>query len=129
MNANREILEDQLKKYEMQLKSLRSYLTELNNKAAELGTDRSQFQDDLIEAEHNVKYYEGETARIRKELGGLNKGAPIGQGADTVLPRTVKQGIGSLIFSSISFAAGILLGSRLNARRGSNDRPGTNERV
>jgi prefoldin subunit 5 len=122
MKLDREMLEDQLKTYEAQLSSLTSYLKELKDTTAKLGTDSAQFEEDLMETENNVKYYGGEVARIKTELGKLEKAAPPARTAvDTVLPHTVKQGIGSLLLSSISFAAGTLLGSKLKARRSSKE--------
>jgi hypothetical protein len=123
MKANREILETELEKYESQLKGFKSYIKELNDMTAKLGTDREQFEQDLIEAENNVTFYEGEVQRVKKELGkyggtGYEKGAP-----DAVLPRTVKQGIGSFLFSSVSFVAGAILGSKMKAKRTGQDAP------
>lgn len=66
MDTNREMLDDQLESYEAQLRSLNSYIKELNNKTAKHGTEKALFEQDLMEAEHNVKYYEGEIARIRE---------------------------------------------------------------
>jgi hypothetical protein len=117
MNANRDMLEDQMEKYEAQLKSLNSYIKELNDTTAKNGTDRAQFEVDLLEAENNADFYGGEIALLKKELGGLDKSPGTGYGGDTVLPHTVKQGVGSLIFSSISFVAGALFGSKLKSRR------------
>jgi chromosome segregation ATPase len=116
MKPNRELLEDQLEEHEEQLRELTSYLKELKNKTAELGTDSSQFEEDLTETENDVKYYEGEVARLQTELGRLGKAAPARTAVDTVLPHTLKQGMGSLLLSSISFAAGMLLGSMLKDR-------------
>jgi hypothetical protein len=121
MNANRDMLENQLEKYEAQLKSLKSYIKELNDMTAKYGTDREQFEVDLAEAENDAGYYEGEIARVKKELGGLDKAPGTGGGADTVLPHTAKQGVGSLLFSSIGFVVGALLGSRLKSRRSGQD--------
>lgn len=64
MKANHEILGDQSKDYAGQLKGLKSYVKELKEKAAEHGTQTEHFEADLIEAEHNIKHYEGEIARI-----------------------------------------------------------------
>jgi prefoldin subunit 5 len=120
MKPKREMLEDQLETYEEQLKGLTSYLNELKKTTADLGTDKTQFEEDLIETENDVKYYGGEVARIKTELGKLEKAAPPARTAvDTVLPHTLKQGMGSLLLSSISFAAGMLLGSMLKSRRDS----------
>lgn len=127
MKPNREMLEDQLETYEAQLSSLSSYLKELKDTTAKLGTDSAQFEEDLMEVENDVKYYGGEVARVKTELGKLDKAAPPARNAvDTVLPHTLKQGMGSLLLSSISFAAGMLLGSMLNDRRNSKDAPERN---
>lgn len=63
-----EMLEDQLESYREKLKSLNSYAKELNDMIAKHGTDRAHFEEDLVEAEHNVKYYEGEMARISEQM-------------------------------------------------------------
>lgn len=118
MKPNRDMLEDQLEMDEEQLRELTSFLKELKDTTAKLGTDRAQFEEDQVEAESNIRYYGGEVARIKTELGKLGKAAPLARTAvDTVLPHTLKQGMGSLILSSISFAAGMLLGSMLKARQ------------
>ena len=122
MKASRDMLEDQLQDYEKQLASLSAYLKELKDMTARHGTDKEHFEGDVAEAEHNVLYYKDEIARIKQELSeSANAGRPQ-TGADTILPRTKKQGLGSLIISSISFVAGALLGSRLKSRRGSADK-------
>jgi prefoldin subunit 5 len=117
MKPNREILEDQLETYEAQLRSFTSYLKELKDTTSKLGTDNAQFEEDLMETENNVKYYGGEVARLKTEIGKLDKAAPSARTAvDTILPHTLKQGMGSLLLSAISFAAGMLLGSMLKDR-------------
>ncbi len=123
MNVSRDMLEDQLQNYEMQLKCLKSYLKELNDMAAKHGTGREHFESDLFEAEHNIKYYGGEIARLKNEIRALGKASGTGgSGAvTTMLPQTVKQGVGSLILAAISFGVGALLGSKLNSRRGGKD--------
>ena len=121
MNTNRDMLENQLEKYEAHLKSLNSYIKELGDMTAKYGTSREQFETDLLEAENDAAYYEGEIARVKKELRGLDKAPGTGHEADRVLPRTVKQGVGSLLFSSIGFVAGALLGSKLKSRRSDQD--------
>src|SRR5215216_1722249 len=74
MSADQEILERELKDYEGELKGLYSYVKELKDKTAEHGTEKEHFEVDLMEAEHNITYYEGEVARIKglieKEPGG-----------------------------------------------------------
>ena len=66
MEPSHETLEEQLKDYEGQLRGFNSYVKELKDKTAEHGTEQEHFEVDLMEAEHNVKYYEGEVARIRE---------------------------------------------------------------
>lgn len=129
MNDTREMMEDRLEDFEMQLRGLNSFLKELKDRTAEHATDKEHFEEDLLEAEHNVKYYESEIARLKKELGGSYKGADTRTVPDSVLPRTAKQGIGSFVLSSISFISGAVLGSKLKARQGSKDAPKGKEKV
>ncbi|HEY0322657.1 MAG TPA: hypothetical protein VGC66_17010 [Pyrinomonadaceae bacterium] len=121
MNSNRELLEDQLKKHEALLKGFNAYIKELKDTTAKLGTDKQHFEGELFEAENNAKYYEDEIARLKKELPESDKAPGVQAAADTILPQTVKQGVGSLIFSSISFLAGAVLGSKMKSRRGGKD--------
>jgi len=69
MSTDRVTLEAHLKDYEGQLKGLTSYVRELGEKTAEHGTDAEHFEPDLVEARHNIEYYEGEIARIRELIG------------------------------------------------------------
>jgi septal ring factor EnvC (AmiA/AmiB activator) len=123
MKDNRAMLEGQLERYETQLRSTSSFLKELNARMAEHGTDKAQVEEDLIEAENNAKYYESEIARVKKELGGAGQAPTARKAVDSVLPRTTKQGLGSLIISTISFAAGTLFGSKMKARQTGKDAP------
>jgi len=75
MKANHETLEEQLKDYEGQLKGLTSYVKELKDKSAQHGTQKEHFEGDLTEAEHNIKYYEDEIARLRELIGEKSEGA------------------------------------------------------
>lgn len=68
MKHDRDTLEAQLQEYEEQLRSLNSYVRELKAKPAEHGTAGEHFESDLSEAEHNIKFYEGEIARVKGEL-------------------------------------------------------------
>ena len=68
MKASHELLEVKLKNYEEQLRGLRSYIKELKDKTSEHGTQREHYEEDLMEAEHNAKYYEGEIERIREQI-------------------------------------------------------------
>jgi uncharacterized protein YegP (UPF0339 family) len=66
MKADHEKLEEEWKDYEVQLRGLNSYVKELKDKTAQYGTQKEQFEVDLMEAEHNIKYYEGEMARVKE---------------------------------------------------------------
>jgi hypothetical protein len=123
MKDNREIMEDHLENCETQLRNSQAYLAELKNMTAKHGTDKAQFEEDLLEAETNVKYYEGEIAQLKQVVGKSDKGAGTRTVPDSVLPRTAKQGIGSFVLSTISFISGAVLGSKLKARQGSKDAP------
>jgi hypothetical protein len=129
MKDNREIAEDRLENCETQLRSFKSYLTELKSMTAKHGTDKAQFEEDLLEVETNVKYYEGEVAQLKQVVGKSYKGAGTRTVPDSVLPRTKKQGIGSFVLSTISFISGVVLGSKLKARQSSKDAPNGKERV
>ena len=115
MKANRDVLEDELQDYEQQVRELESFIKELTDQVDRHGTEKSEYELDLIEAKHNVKYYEAEIERVRKELGG---GSPGGgrQHAGTILPRTARQGVGSFAFMAIGFIAGAVLGSTLKSK-------------
>ena len=121
MKPNREMLEQQLERHAEKLRGLNTYLEELNDMTAKHGTERERFEEDLMEAQHNVKYYEAEIARIKQEIGKLPEAESTQTGADTILPHTAKQGIGAFILSSIGFVAGAILGSRLKSRKRSTD--------
>ena len=121
MKAIRDVLEDQMQEYERQVTGLKSYIKELRDTAAKHGTDESEYETDLIEAEHNITYYEAEIERIRKEVGGSHGGGRYPQ-AGTILPRTARECVSSLVFSAIGFVAGAVLGSMLMSK--SKDRDG-----
>ncbi|HWS99910.1 MAG TPA: hypothetical protein VN256_06655 [Pyrinomonadaceae bacterium] len=108
MKVIRDVLEDHLQEYKQQVIGLKSYIRELKEQTAKHGTEESHYEADLIEAEHNVQYYEDEIARIKKDLGGGAGGGYYPQ-AGTILPRTARECVGSLVFSAIGFAAGALL--------------------
>jgi hypothetical protein len=106
MKVNRQLLEKQLAEDQEESKSRRSYLRELKEMTAKLGTNKEEYETDQIEAENDAKYYDGEIARLKKELA---QAPPIGG--------TPRQGIGAVVFSSISFVVGALLGSRFKSRK------------
>ncbi|HEV2708376.1 MAG TPA: DUF1508 domain-containing protein [Pyrinomonadaceae bacterium] len=68
MNPVHETHEEQLKDYERLLKELYSYVQALKDRTTEHGTEAEHFEGDLIEAEHNIKYYEDEVARLKEQL-------------------------------------------------------------
>lgn len=118
MSASRTMLENQLEEYEEKLRGFNSYINELNARAEEHGTDRALFATDLFEAEHNVAFYEGEVARIKGALAHAG-GRPPSRGVlRAALPQSVNQGVGVLLLSTLCFAAGVLIGSRLLSNRG-----------
>ncbi len=122
MKPDRATLERLLHTNEQKLSGLSSYLKELNAVTAKHGTEKEHFHEDLTEAEHNITYYEAEIARLKHELGKLPKTGPTQPGGDSLLPKTPKQGISSLIFSSIGFIAGAIFGSKVSARGQRKDR-------
>lgn len=105
-------LEYQMVDYSSRLKSINSYIKELSATTANHGTDHQHFEDDLREAEHNVRYYEGEITRLKEELGKSGSAKP----ADHVKPGIKKPGILSLVLTPIGFLAGAVLGSKLKSR-------------
>lgn len=116
MKANRGVLEQQLASYQERSRQLHSYLQSLKEVCDKHGTGKEQFEPDLLEAENDATYYDSEIARLKQEL---QKSAPqiVGGVVGSVLPQTPKQGLGSIIFSSIGFLAGALLGSKLKSRK------------
>ena len=121
MKPNKAILEDRLENCEEELKGLSSYVQELKTTTAKLGTDPEQFETDLMEAEQNIGFYQGEIAGIEADLGEPEEPGPTKPGPGPILPQTSRQGIGSVVFSSITFIIGALLGSRLKSRKKSKD--------
>ncbi len=123
MKTNRAILEEQLESCEDKLKGFGSYVEELKTVTAKHGTPKEQYESDLIEAAHNIGFYESEIARIKKEMGTVpSGGGKAGTGPGTLLPQTRNQGIGAAILSSISFVAGALFGSHLRSGKSGKDR-------
>jgi hypothetical protein len=115
MQLSREILEGQLKTYQTKLRSLSSYAAELKAMTAKHSTPKVHYESDLIAAEHNILFYEGEIARIKRTMGSLGPVGRPGRGG-IILPKIKRPGIATAIFSSIGFAAGAILGSRLKGK-------------
>ena len=104
------ILEEQLEDYSSQSSRLTAYIAELKRTTDQYDTERVHFEDDLMEAEHNLTFYTAEIARIKKEI------------SDSTTPRLgniARPGVLSLVLTPISFIAGALLGSKLSRGRSS----------
>ncbi len=106
MAESRETLEDHLERYEQELRELNSFIAELKAMTDKHDTETEHFAEDLLEAEHNVLFYKSEIARIKKLL----------QGPSWRLPQTREEIIGVFLISSLSFVAGMLIGSKLGGR-------------
>jgi hypothetical protein len=119
MNENSRLLAYELARHEEQLKSLNSYIKELSTITTQYGTDSSQFETDLMEARHNVKYYESEVERMKKELAESDQAVAAPDEPYTV--PLLKQGIGALILTAVSFVAGAILASKLSSGPDSKD--------
>jgi len=126
MTTNREILAEQLETYEDKLTGLSSYAKELKTMTAKHNTPKEQFESDLNEATNNIGYYEAEIARLKKQMGTAAPKGKAGTVAGTLLPKTKNQGIGAVIFSSIGFAVGTLLGSLMRSGKSNKDRQSGN---
>lgn len=74
MKPVHETLEDQLQAYEGRLMGLNSYVRELKDRAAEYGPANEHYEVDLTEAGHNIRFYEGEVARVKGEAGEAAQG-------------------------------------------------------
>ena len=123
MSDRREVLEDQLESYGGKLKGLKSYITELKAMTEKHGTDAAHFEEDLHEAEHNIKWYETSIEEIRVELKGLPL-TPTSDDKGIGARPPAKRGIGSALAHSISFVAGALLGSLVKGRGGAKEGSG-----
>lgn len=126
MNSNRGILAERLETYEDKLRGVSSYVKELKTMTAKCNTPNEQFESDLNEALHNIGYYEAEIARLRMQPGTAAPRIKLGTVPGTLLPSTRNQGIGAIIFSSISFAAGAIMGSLLKSGKSNKDRESGN---
>ncbi len=122
MNVSRDTLEDHLQDHEAKLGGLKAYLKELNAMTDKHGTAHEHFEEDLVETEHNIKFYEAEVVRLKSEIG-KHGDKPVPGPKDSGgggSPRVSKQGIGALI---IGLAAGALVALGLKSRRGGKDSP------
>lgn len=119
---NTDLLEGRLQEYKEHLSGLKSYLRELREVIGKNDTPEEQYQTDVIEAEHNVLYYEAAIEHVEAELKGASAPQGLRAAATSMLPQTTRQGAGTLLFSSISFLAGLLIGSRLLSDRRDKER-------
>ncbi len=113
MNAQGAMLKDRLRKYEEQLRGLKSFIEELKDVTAAHGTETESFEEDMEEARHNITFYEAEIARIKKEMEQFPEDDYTQTKTSGLVPQTAKQGLGYLILASVSFVAGALLASNL----------------
>lgn len=111
MSVNRDLLEDRLQEYEEQLRGINAYLKELKAVTDKHDTDEAQFAEDVLEAEHNIKFFQSEIAAIKAELGGWG-------GTHALLCRLKQPGVMTIGIGVISFVAGALLGSTLKSGGG-----------
>jgi hypothetical protein len=119
------MLADELEAYEEKLNGLTSYVRELKTTTDKHDTPKEGFESDLLEAMHNIIYYEAEIARLKNQMRPPLKGVNPGT-VGTLLPKTRNQGIGAVILSSISFAAGTIVGSLMNSGKSNKDRKSGN---
>lgn len=117
MTTSRELLEGQLERYEDKLKGLKAYVQELKSTAAAPGgVEEGHFESHLMEAEHNIDFYESGIERIKGEL--RNAPGPDGprRGLGAILPPAATEGAGPFIILGVGIAVGILLGSVMSGR-------------
>jgi chromosome segregation ATPase len=107
MQASREMLKDRLERYEQELRELHSFLQELDTTTAKYNTPSEQVEEDIREANHNIKFYEGEIAEIKKMLWKPS----------WRLPHSREQLLETVVITSISFVTGVLLGTTLGGKR------------
>lgn len=69
MSNNHEILKAQRSKYEEKARGLRSYVKELQETAAKLGTDEALYHEDLSKANADLAFYEQQACDCADALG------------------------------------------------------------
>lgn len=69
MTNNREILKAQHTHCEGKAHGLKTYIKELKEMAAKLGTDEALFEEDLRKASADLEYYEGQMGDAADALG------------------------------------------------------------
>ena len=121
MNESRETLEDRLQNYEAQLGGLKSFVKELNHHADKHETPREHLEEDLLEAEHNIKFYEEGIEHVKAQLAKLGDapqpGRP-GAGGGGIGPvLKSKKGIGAIVVG-LAAAALVALGLKKSRRGG-----------
>jgi hypothetical protein len=118
MNIGSDDLEDRVENYKDELKGIKSYVKELQTMTAKHGTDPEQYEVDLMEAQHNIEFYEGEIAECKNAMGKSPKPGGGYGGAGATPANGPNKGITSVIVSSVSFILGAILGSTLKSRSG-----------
>lgn len=121
MQNNRVILDDALETCEEKVKSLNSYVRELKATTAKHETPTEHYESDLAKAMHDILHYEDTIKLLKNQRRTPSPGLKSGT-VGTLLPKTRNQGIGAVILSSISFAAGTIVGSLLNSGKSNKDR-------
>lgn len=119
MRTSRELLENQLERYENELNETKAYVKELKSTAAAPGgVDEEHFAQHLSEAEHNINYYEGGIKRVKDELRNYSSSGEPRRGLAAILPELPTEGTGAVILLGIGVAVGILIGSAMSGRGG-----------
>jgi hypothetical protein len=117
MKANRLLLQERLEGYESQLQGLHSYVTELKAMTAKHATDKEMFATDLIEAQHNIRYYQNGIALLKTELSNAHRDAPTQADLDNGPATGGPPRLIAVVISSLSFLVGAVVGSRLKSRK------------
>lgn len=125
MQNNRVILDDALGTCEEKVKGLSSYVRELKTTTAKYDTPIEQYEADLAKAMNDILHYEAEIKLLKNQMPTPSPGVKSGT-VGTLLPKTRNQGIGAVILSSISFAAGTIVGALMNSGKGNKDRESGN---
>jgi chromosome segregation ATPase len=71
MNKERKILRAEKAKYKEELSRLKGYLRELSDRCSDCGTMHEMVAPDLLKAEHDIKFYEGEIKSLSARLKAL----------------------------------------------------------
>lgn len=115
MNANSTLAERELAEFEEKLQNLRSYISAIKERARNHGTDYEHYDDDLMKAENDARYYESEIETLRRSAAGITEPPPPRAPLLSSLP--VKTDRDSLIQTGLAALAGLCLGLLVRSRR------------